>query len=916
MDILASLAYIISKQMNYLKTAFLLSITILLSNIALAQKDSIPLTSILEKKAKLTHNFPVEKVHLHFDKPYYAVSDTIWFKAYLTMDHHIPSLLSKILYVDLINDKDSLVESLKLPVTNTVSNGSIVLSTEHYKQGTYQLRAYTKWMLNTNQAYFFTKNIHIGNVLNKELTTHITFSGSATDKASKVNARILYKDDKGMPLRNKKVSWEVIADYERVSKGKGTTDENGYLNINFTASQKVAINTGQLVTSVETGNNRTVNATFPLKTAILESDIQFFPEGGDLIEGLTSKVAFKAIKSDGLGIDAKGEITDNQGNIITTFTSQHLGMGNFNIKPEEGRTYKANVTFKDGTKKSFNLPEVKSKGMIVSAEQDADNIEIKISANLAYIQDNLNKGFYIAAQNNGVVYYAAQSLIRNQVYTAKISKEKFPSGILQITLLATNGLPISERLIFVNKNDHLNLNVTSDLPAYNSRQKVKLNISAKSQTEIAEGNYSISVVDETKVPINEDNEITIFSNLLLSSDLEGFIEQPNYYFNKQNDKKLADLDVLMLTQGYRKFLYKDVVSGIDPKVTYMPEQGIDISGTIRKSNGMPLEKGRLLLQIPDKHFSSPTVTDQEGRFKFQNLVFQDSSEVILNARNNINSKDLRIMVDGEAYPAIYKNINSPDEMLNIDSTLSAYLQNNKLQNSSAFMLREVVVKSAAVKKPSHADHPALSGLNMMPDRLTSSEQLQGCTQLINCLAGSGLTYIDNMLFLTRNYQSGVRVPVEIYVNGMPVDVSYLASIDTKGVESIEVFNDEGLSGINRRSNTSGVVVINLKEVKKVTMTKDQLKALFPDQNVLKFTPKGYAAERKFYLPKYAGPRTAMQSKDIRTTIYWNPIINTDKEGKTAIEFFNADDKGTYRVIIEGLDNNGNIGRTVYKYQVK
>ncbi len=902
--------------MNYFKIAFFCSFSILASNLLYAQKDSIPLTTILERKAKLTHDYPTEKVHLHFDKPYYAISDTIWFKAYLTIDLNIPSPLSKILYVDLINSRDSLVESLKLPVTNTVSSGSIVLPYEKYKQGTYQLRAYTKWMLNNNQAYFFSKNIYIGNAINKDLSTHISFTGTSTDKANKVNARIQYKDEKGVPLANKKVSWEVVADYERVAKGKGSTDANGYININFTASQKVALNTGQLITSLETDNNRNLSSTFPLKTAILENDIQFFPEGGDLVAGLPSKVAFKALRSDGLGIDVKGEVIDEQGKVIANLTSQHLGMGAFTFLPEANKTYKANITFKDGSEKTFNLPEVKAEGMLVSAEQDAENVEVKISTNPAFIANNQNKGFYIIAQNNGVVFYAAQSVIKNQVYTAKISKEKFPSGILQLTLLSTNGDPISERLIFIKKNDLLDLKVSTDLPAYNSRQKVKLNLIALNPNQIAEGNYSIAVVDETKVPVNEDSETTILSNLLLTSDLEGFIEQPNYYFNKTDDKKLSDLDVLMLTQGYRRFLYKDVVSGIPPKITYFPEQGIDITGTIRKSNGMPLEKGRLLLQIPDKHFSSPILTDQEGRFRFPNLVFQDSSEVIINARNNINSKDLRIMVDGEAYPAIYKNVNSPDEMLNMDSTLNAYLQNSKLQNNNAFMLREVVVKGAAVKKPSHADHSALSGLNMMPDRLTSSEQLQGCAQLINCLSGSGLTYIDNMLYLTRNYQSGVRVPVEVYVNGMPVDVNYLASIDTKGVESIEVFNNDGLSGINRRSNTSGVVVVNMKEVKKVSMTKDQLKALFPDQNILKFTPKGYATERQFYVPKYAGPRTALQPKDIRSTIYWNPIVNTDKEGKASLEFFNADDKGTYRVVVEGLDNNGNIGRAVYKYQVK
>src|SRR5690606_29071313 len=129
--------------------------------------------------------------------------------------------------------------------------------------------------------------------------------------------------------------------------------------------------------------------------------------------------------------------------------------------------YKANIIFKDGSKKTFNLPEVKTQGMSVSAIQDAENVEIKIAANNNFISNNQNKGFYIVAQNNGIVYYAAQSVIRNQVYTAKISKEKLPSGILQITLLSTNGTPFSERLVFIKKNDNLDLKISTDLPAYN-----------------------------------------------------------------------------------------------------------------------------------------------------------------------------------------------------------------------------------------------------------------------------------------------------------------------------------------------------------------------------------------------------------------------------------------------------------------
>ncbi|RRN77809.1 carboxypeptidase regulatory-like domain-containing protein, partial [Pseudoxanthomonas sp. SGD-10] len=685
------------------------------------------------------------------------------------------------------------------------------------------------------------------------------------------------------------------------------------------ASSKVDINRGILNTTIESGSTKPLVANFPLKTSILDNDIQFFPEGGELIAQIPGKVAFKAIRSDGLGIDAQVEIVDNTGNVIAKASSQHLGMGELSFLPESGKTYKANVTFKDGSKKTADLPPVKASGMSLAVHQDTENVVIRINANPAYLAQHNNKGFYIVAQNSGIVYYAAQSNIRNISYVAQIPKDKFPSGILQLTLLTANGTPISERLVFIKRNeDILKIDIKSDLQAYNERQKVKLNISSAAPSKTNAGNYSISVIDETKVPANEDTETTILSNLLLSSDLTGYIEKPNYYFNNMDNTKAAHLDLLMLTQGYRKFLYKDAVAGKLPNITYLPEQGIEVSGTIRRANGMPWEKARLLLQIPDRHFTTPAVTDKEGRFKFSNLVFRDSSDVIINARNNVNSaKDIRIMVDGEPYPAIYSNVNAPDEVLNIDSALNTYLKNAKQQYSNAFMLKEVVVQASGTeRKPSHLDHSSLSGLSMMADRVTSSEQLQGCANLLNCLAGSGITYIDNMLFLTRAYNQGTRVPVEIYVNGMPVDVNYLASIDANGVESIEVFNNDGISGINRRTNTLGVLVVNLKEVKKTTISKDQLKELFPPANVLTFRPKGYSVERSFYVPKYNGPRPATQPKNLRTTIYWNPVVNTDDTGKATLEYFNGDDKGTYKVVVEGVDAEGNIGRGIYRYQVK
>ncbi|HEX7367976.1 MAG TPA: carboxypeptidase regulatory-like domain-containing protein [Pelobium sp.] len=883
---------------------------------AMVNAQDIPLTELAQKKAKIAESFPIEKVYLHFDKPYYAVGDTVWFKGYVTTGLNVPSPISKILYVELISDKDSLVSSLKLPLENSVATGSLLLPYPDFKEGNYHVRAFTKWMLNRDVDYFFSKNIYVGNALSKELITNISFDGSIDDKGQRIKTKIIYKDAEGKPLANKKVSWEVNADFSRVARGKETTDANGAVNLDFSSSNKIALNSGTLSTSVDMGDRKVLNKNFDLKTAILENDIQFFPEGGALLNGVTSKVGFKAISSNGLGVDVSGVIVNQAGKKITEFKAQHLGMGNFSFTPKLGESYTAKVTYANGVQRDVALPAVTDDGLNLSVMQQKDSVYITINTTDNFLAKNKNHAFYLVAQNGNMLFYAAQSVLRLKTYTIVLPTDNLPNGLLQIAVLRPDYKPYSERLIFVKRTDFVKVNLKPDLPAYKGRQKIKFNIQSAGGLNPDHGNYSVSVFNLAKVPYDENKEPTIYSNLLLSSYILGFIEQPNYYFNPKNPNRMADLDNLLITQGYSSFSYADIAAGKVPTVKVLPEQGIDVTGTIRRQDGMPWEKARLLFQIPDKHYSVTGTTDKDGRFAFNNLIFKDSSEVIINARNNVNSKDIRIMVDGESYPALIRNINKPENVLNMDSFMSTYLANSKIERRNAFMLQEVVVKAAAVKKPSHADYSALSGLNMQADREVSGEQFEGCNILTNCLSIAGLTYIDYQLYLSKTYNQGNKTPIEIYVGGMPVDVNYLLSLDPKGIASIEVFNNDGLAGINQRTNTLGVVVVNLKEVKKTKVTKEQLKELFPPNNVLTFKPKGYSEERQFYVPKYAGPKTSLQVTDYRTTIYWNPVVLTDKDGKGSFEFYNSDDKGPYQVVLEGVDANGNIARSVYEYKLQ
>lgn len=906
--------------MNFIKISFLsLLLSFIFQVSAFAQDDSVSLNTIIEKAVKYSEHFPPEHAHIHFDKPYYAVGDTIWFKAYVASRLRQPSPLSKIIYVDVINERDSLIETIKLPMSNGVAHGNLTLAPLNYSQGNYQFRAYTNWMLNFGEAYFFSKTVPIGNTLNKRLYTNIQLDGTQTEKSAQVNVKVQFKDEQGKPYSNRRVTWKVDSKFETISKGRGTTDQNGYLTLSVSNSNKELLDAGKLETVLAL-DDRNLSSYFPLKSALTTNDIQFLPEGGIAIAGLTTKFAFKAIKSDGLGIGAKGEITDNTGKKIADFASQHLGMGSVSFIPELDKNYTAKVTFADGSSGTFKLPEALTEGISIAVTNtDTANLSVRISASSSFLENYRDKAFYIVAQSAGAICYAAQTKLQSQVYNALIPKNKFPTGIVQITLFTSSGMPLSERISFVQHANPFTIQLSSDKPSYQPRQKVKLNISAKNPLNVLPGSYSLSVVDETKVPFNEDAETSILSSLLLKSDLKGYIELPNYYFNKQDAKRREDLDLLMLTQGYRAFEYENYLNDKYPAISFMPEQGMDITGTLRMMNGMPVNKGNMQLSIPDKKISMSVLTDADGRFRFSNLDFPDSSKAILSARNNLNSKNMMIMVDGAAFPAITKNYNIADEVINIDSILSPYLENSKRQYRTANLLEEVVVKAKSpVKRPSHADHSSLSGLSMVPDHFIEGDRFKDCPMLINCLKTSamGLMFADEQFYIARDYNAGRRTPVQIFLNGMPIDVVGLNSVASSEVESVEIFLKDELGTVNRLYNTNGVLVVNTKKVETMKIKPGDLADLLPKSNVVDFTPLGYRKGKQFYSPKYEGPRKGVISADLRTTIFWEPMITTDKAGNASVEFYNADGRGSYRAIIEGMDNEGNIGRYLYRYTVK
>lgn len=886
-----------------------------------AQQDSVPLQTMVDHTQKLLGSYPIEKVHLHFDKPYYAVGDTLWYKAYLT-SNLTDYQWSKIVYVELLNSKDSLLRTWRLPLTDDhTASGYAVLDPENFRQDNYRVRAYTQWMINFGPDYFFDKVVPIGDALRKQVNTRIDFKDLSAGNTAQAQASIIFRDHSNRPYGNRKVSWEVVSNFETIARGRGETGADGALNIAVSSEKKEQIRAGRLVVALTLNNPaKPVIATFPLRSALADVDVQFFPEGGELLNDIETVIAFKAIGNDGLGRTIKGEVVDKDNQVVASFASEHLGMGKFSLQPQAGNTYSARVQLPGGEMRTYRLPRVKAAGIGLAVNNtDSAELRIRITANDVFFERNKGKGFYIMAQANGMLCYAAQATLRNNVIQVAVPKDKFPAGVTQITLFSSRGQPLSERVAFIYRKDMvLDLAVKSDRPTYGIKQKVLLDLGAKAEGEAVSGTFSVSVTDETKVPYADEDDVSVLSNMLLSADLRGYVEKPNYYFIDTDNSKLAHLDLLLLTQGYRRVDYRNVLAGKYPEVHLFPEQGVDVTGTVRLRNGLPAVNAGLTISIPDRRYTAETRTDESGRFRFPNLVFSDSSSVTINGRGNDNYRDLVISVDGGQFPTVNRNVNTPSELLNIDTALEPYLQNSQKTYRSEFLLDEVEIVAKPVVKPSHKDYPALSGLGMMADHTIDGANLSGCNVLLMCLqtAAMGLTFEQENFYVTRDYNAGSRVPVQVFLNGMAVDVHALNTVTPAEVESIEIFTRDELGTVNRTYQTNGVLVVHTKKKPQgEKMSLADLEKLIPKSNVVTFTPLGFLKKKEFYVPKYV-TQESRNISDLRTTVHWAPDVITDAEGNARLEFYNADGKGSYRIVVEGMDKAGRIGRQVYRYTVQ
>lgn len=770
----------------------LLSILIVFS----ARANDVTNQKIMSNFSMTWHKAYQEKVYLHTDKPYYSAGEDIWFKAYLmNASTHRADTKSAFVYVELFNQRDSLISRVKIGKDSTGFHGHLLLDS-HMKQGNYYLRAYTYWMANLPGDFFFHKNIFIGNTL-----------------------------------------------YEQA-----------------------------------------VHAPAPRGT---DYSVKFFPESGTFLDSRLQTIAFKAIGENGLSTGVEGIILNQSNDTLVEFKSFHRGMGKLYLNTQPGESYFALVKSLDGIEKRFELPKTENKGVALKIFQNRGRVQFEIMNHSDLSIDS----FSLMVHSRGFVKFVLP--LHDSI--GSFNENVLSEGINSFSIIDRQGRMYCERLCFSRNFAKDLMLINSDKDRYQTREKVKLDFQViNSGGEPGVGEYSLSVTDRNQVILDslQDN---IISFLTLSSDIKGYVEAPNEYFADNGPLSREKTDILMLTQGWKRFSTAEILQGKFPHNRFDLEAGQYISGKVLNLFNRPVANSEIILFSGYKNQISTAKTDSTGTFVLDGISFPDSTNIVLKAKSKSKIVDVGIEPDKEYFPGaghFYPDLSShklkyPDEYF--------YQQKSKYIADGGLLtvdLDELTVKAEKKRKSTKTFYYSGQADNVFDSKRLEDFVGVGILNVISMFPG---VQVNGENISVRGASGNPLFVVDGVETDHIEDILYLNDMD---IEEIALFKGVSTSIFGSRGG-NGVITISLKE------GADMQREAPPSLAIVK--PLGFQKPVEFYVPDYEVDSIYRQKKtDYRTTIYWNPSLVPDKEGKMHVEFFTADKPGDYQAEIEGLSNKGNI----------
>ncbi|MBA4323289.1 MAG: hypothetical protein C0408_10785, partial [Odoribacter sp.] len=398
------------------------------------------------------------------------------------------------------------------------------------------------------------------------------------------------------------------------------------------------------------GQTESVSRSIPI--VLNKIKMTMFPEGGDLISGLECRVAFKAENEYGKAADVEGKVYNKSGMPIASFSSYHMGMGAFEFKPVHGDEYYAKITKPEGINEKFELPEPIARGYVLNVD-NVNTGQLDVTINSTEVE-NLS----LVAQIRGKMVYAYSVKVGTGSNKIIIPTEDFPIGVAQLTLFDSKGIERAERLVFVNKDKQLNVSIETDKEKYLPREKVKMTISVKDERGMPmPASLSLAVANDQLLSFADDKSGNILSKLLLEPDIAGKVEEPSFYFNKKEAKADKALDYLMMTSGWRRYTWKQVLSNNVPMYSYQGEKAI-IGGTIIDYyTGKPIPNADIAIGNTKRKVQ----TNSKGEFLINNLDLSEAVSLNYSAKDytaqalpiNDYNKNLKLYLYGANYYNAY-----------------------------------------------------------------------------------------------------------------------------------------------------------------------------------------------------------------------------------------------------------------------
>ncbi|MGH6554962.1 hypothetical protein ACRFA2_19245 [Bacteroides hominis] len=835
-------------------------------HVSAQNKDS--LVQKLSQYACLIENFskhiPQEKVYLQFDNTSYYQGDDIWFKCFLvTSDLYPATNLSKTLYVELLNPGGEIIDKRILKIENGQCHGDFTLNQIPFYSGFYEVRAYTKYMLNFGEDIIFSRLLP---VFDKPQT-----EGNFAEKEMRKYSTGNYPMERPKPTKGKKVN------------------------------------------------------------------LKFFPESGNLIQGIESQIAFEATDAYGNPITLSGTVINDEKQETAHFTAIHDGRGVFNYTPT-GDKQKAVVEF-NGKKHQFNMPEALPAGYALHV----DNLSYTDSVEIA-LQKNPNTPatlLGLAVISGGKLHkFCLIDVEGNEIIRFKIDKSRLTPGVSRIALFNGGGEVLSDRLIFIHPQKRLSIKARTDKETYNPYELVNLEFTLTgAEMQPVQNTFALSVRDG----MNEvESGRNILTDLLLMSEIKGYIRNPGYYFEAEDDTHRMAIDLLLRIQGWRRYSWKQM-TGIEPlNLKYGPERGIETQGQVvsfvRQLPKPNVEVSCFLKKRGENEENSSFIeaitTDSLGRFSLISDIY-GKWDLILAVTVNRKKKDYRILLDRLFSPPPAK-YHYADMQVNIANTKK---EEDTIPDKETNVLTEDDIETffaaytdSLAKAGNHEKNYRLKEVTIKAKKRSKEKEIYDSRSKsiayydvhseLDDIKDSGKFIGDDihelMLNMNKNFSPVPQRNYLYYKSKMPLfvinyectrhtemDYNKYKYIRLEAIKSIYI--TENLSTICRYADPrlSPFDVSDLYGCAVLIETYPEGKIpTEAGKGVRKTWLDGYSPVKEFYQPNYSALPPV---PDYRRTLYWNPSVSTDKDGKAHIRFYNNSRCRKLKINAETITADGLIG---------